>query len=797
MTLESMGSSMEFTEKRQRIEAISDEVGELHPLLQNVFPKMSNVKSFEYTHGQFERGADFVVEIESATTNRRAHVGVVVKCGKIGSAKSTDIEEQIRECAEERSYKVMNRVRCTEVWVFASGGYSERAKEKLRDRFPGRNVEFFGPEDIAQFVDSHFGYYWQNLPHEIGVYFHKLRTRLDVLDKATDLLASSAAEGSYIELDTYERLKKGYTKGGGGKAELKNASFLKEALETRLGLLEAEMGFGKSKLARRLASSLCQSESYRRHRLVPVFSSYKLFVDDYQGDLQNLARQHLGEAASCLDDSEVEVLVILDGIDECSSLEQTSSSYFEELASQLKDLPKYRAIVTSRPLRSLVDKAALYGNARTFGIRPLSLAKIVKYLEATCSKQRLPARLFEDLKRSPLFKQLPHSPIAATLFSNLLAQSQQEVPQSLTELYSKSMELMLGRWEQKKELATEKQFKTVQLIAEQLACYFVENRLIYVAQSEVDQIVSDYLARRNVGVGKEVVDTLLFGRSNIFSIDEEQGIVAFRHRSFAEYLCAQKKARDRSLEVRKAALEPYWTNVFFFYVGTLLDCPEVLAQLRTMPASDEIEEWMKIISVPNYLLAAYQTEFDEVEANVQAVLLETAKLFLRVRSGDTKTRLPDLTEMQLLYLFKGLVTQSLGYDFFSRGFDAIALGLDDANEDKDIRIYALFFLSCAALSCGNDSGFKYLVHTIGAHAMPLTVSLATKCELESASNLEKSNLLKYHKDKLRKLLTASAKMPAGERLAMQSRIDELFEKPMSARKNHAARAIVAASPRPR
>jgi hypothetical protein len=158
----------------------------------------------------------------------------------------------------------------------------------------------------------------------------------------------------------------------------------------------------------------------------------------------------------------------------------------------------------------------------------------------------LPQRLFEDLKRPPLFKQLPQSPIAAALFSNLLSQNQHEIPQSLTELYSKSTELMLGRWEQKKELATEKQFKTAQLIAENFAVYYVENRLIYVAKAEVDQIVKDYLDKRNTGIEKSSIDSLLFDRSNLFNLDDDAGTVAFRHRSFAEYLCAQKKARRYS-----------------------------------------------------------------------------------------------------------------------------------------------------------------------------------------------------------------------------------------------------------
>ncbi len=547
---------MEFTEKRQRIEAITDEVDVLHPLLQNIFPKLPNVVGFEYAHGQFERGADFIIEIENATTRRRSHVGVVVKCGKISGGKSTDVEEQVRECAEERSYKVLNRVRCTEVWIFASGGYSERAKEKLQERFPGRSVEFFGPEDIAAFVDDHYSYFWHDLPSDLGLYLLQLQSRLNILDRSSGLITSAEAATFYIELDTYERIKKGYNKAGSGAPEVKNVDFLKEALGTRVGLLEAEMGFGKSKLARRLALSLCNADSYLRAHIIPVFSSYRIFLDQYEGDLRKLSVGQLAAAMECMNDGKSEVLVILDGIDECSSLTKTTSELFDELTAQLAELPRYRVIVTSRPLKSLVDKAALYADARTFGIRPLSLTKIVRYLEATCTKKNLPARLFEDLKRSPLFKQLPQSPIAATLFSNLLSQSQQEVPQSLTELYAKSMDLMLGRWEQKKELATEKQFKTAQLIAEQLACYFVEHRLIYVSRSEVDQIIEDYLTKRNVGVSRTIVESLLFERSSIFSFDEEAGTVAFRHRSFAEYLCAQKKARDRSLVGAQAAHDP-------------------------------------------------------------------------------------------------------------------------------------------------------------------------------------------------------------------------------------------------
>ncbi|MYZ52707.1 NACHT domain-containing protein [Malikia spinosa] len=437
--------------------------------------------------------------------------------------------------------------------------------------------------------------------------------------------------------------------------------------------------------------------------------------------------------------------------------------------------------------KSLVDRVSLYADTRTFGIRPLSLVKIVRYLEQTCSANKLPARLFEDLKRSPLFKQLPQSPIAAALFSNLLAQSQQEVPQSLTELYSKSLELMLGRWDQNKALATEKQFKTAQLIAEHIACFYLDNQLIFLAKDDFSKLIQDYLIKRNTGIEAIEIHSILFERSNVFVSDDETGTISFRHRSFAEFLCASKRAKDRSLKVCETALNPYWINVFYFYVGTLLDCPEVLEELRQTVSNTEVEEWMKLISVPSYLLAAYQTEFDAVESNLKVALLDSARLFNRVKEGNTKTRLKDLSEMHLLYLFKSLVVESLGYEFFNRGFESIALQIADDLESDDVKFHALFFLSCAALQCGNDACFKFMIDTYGAIKLPITISLAIRCELEMATNLTTSRLLKSHKDKIRKVLFGGGKKQGlTNRLSMQGRLDDLFEKPLSTRFKMAA-----------
>ena len=53
---------MDGASKRQRVEKIESEVGELHPLLESIFRQLAHVQYVENTHGPNERGADFVIE---------------------------------------------------------------------------------------------------------------------------------------------------------------------------------------------------------------------------------------------------------------------------------------------------------------------------------------------------------------------------------------------------------------------------------------------------------------------------------------------------------------------------------------------------------------------------------------------------------------------------------------------------------------------------------------------------------------------------------------------------------------
>lgn len=52
---------MTFERTTKRIKAITDEVKELHPLLDELFRKLDTVSHVEYKQGPRESGADFVI----------------------------------------------------------------------------------------------------------------------------------------------------------------------------------------------------------------------------------------------------------------------------------------------------------------------------------------------------------------------------------------------------------------------------------------------------------------------------------------------------------------------------------------------------------------------------------------------------------------------------------------------------------------------------------------------------------------------------------------------------------------
>ena len=195
---------MDEANKRQRVEKINSEVGELHPLLESIFSQMANVKYVEYTHGPNENGADFIIERRDDELGRTNFIGVVAKTDKILQSFA-DVERQIDECGDARRIKGgMETVRLPEVWVITSKSISHNAKGRIEEKFKSRKIHFFESDWLVGQIDRHAPHFWEEIDSAVGKYLSMLDKRLDVITTQTAIATTAQVSNLQMEVDIEE-----------------------------------------------------------------------------------------------------------------------------------------------------------------------------------------------------------------------------------------------------------------------------------------------------------------------------------------------------------------------------------------------------------------------------------------------------------------------------------------------------------------------------------------------------------------------------------------------------------------
>jgi hypothetical protein len=770
---------MDEKAKIERIERIDSEVGELHPLLHQIFPKLERVSYVEYTHGPNEMGADFVIERLDSSLGTSDYIGVVAKSDKI-LQNFGDVERQIDECGHPRLIRQgKETVRLPEVWVITSKSVSHNAKQKISEKFSTRKVHFFDSAWLARKVDEHAAFFWDSLTSSIGIYLSNLDKRLTVISSQTALVSSQSDSRVSIDLDVEEIDSDRYKKNGSPKRP-RLVNMVDEVENNKVTLLEANMGFGKSHLARKLSSHFSEVGVYKTKRLVPVFSTFKALFDARDKDLDNYIRDAIG--SQCYADARKEgasFLLVLDGLDEATSDIDRCRDCLADVVRQVRSQPHIRLLITSRPLKLLDDVNAAAASAKRYRIRQLSVAKIVTFLKRVFETHSLPNHLLRDLGKSGLFKQLPQNPIAASLLANLISQEKYELPSNLTELYSKTIELMLGRWDEKRQISTEKLFRTTERLARHIARYMLDNQLVYLSRTEIRQMVEAFLGDRNTGVPPAEAFDYLMTRSNLFGSFDDTDAVFFKHRSFAEYLYARDAYEARDFQIDERAFHPYWINTFFFYIGSLGECPDVLRKLAHLSPSAEPARLIRMLNMGQYLLSAYQTPYSVIQESLDVVLVEAARLYRDIKDGRFDSKLVSMSEMQLLWVFSGAIRHCYGYDFFAKALPLVMAKIDESLlDDVEVKSYALLFAAHALDEVGDRCGFEFLVKAQKPQELPTSVALALAAELAQPDrSVVKSPAVKRFEKTFKQMLTGSTI----DRLGVSSKLDLLYQEPLSTR----------------
>lgn len=753
----------------QRLKKISDEVDELHPLLKEVFSRQDGIDSIEYTHGANEMGADFVLSHTHEILKTPEWIGVIAKIGKIHQDLA-DIERQIEECSVPRMVKGgKDEIVISEVWVVTTDTITQGARRKINSRHQGTKVHFIDGQSLATMVQRTVPDYWADLPLPVATYLSEIRAEARERDYQLDLVQAESGP-LYIDqdvvrvtIDPYRRGSHTHTR----KSRPKPVDVAAEVIANSSVLVEAPMGGGKSKLLRRLVQTFATPEEYSEHGLLPIYVTFRSLVDDFSCNLDDLISKSVPEATRAAAAGEhASFLIAVDALDEKDLEPAQLGDELSELVQRASERGDVKMVFTSRFIGDLDFDHRFRNHLTRYEIMPLNVGRILQFLETVCAGIDISGRLIEDLRRSPLFDQLPRTPIAIVLLGQLLRENRQELPSTITELYQKYMELVLGRWDMQKGLVSQQQFETLENVLSELAVYMLDNGLDTVATDEVRQRARNYLRQRNLKVSEEDLLDRAVERAEILGQSRDGYTVWFKHRSFAEFLYAKHLVRH-GVDASLRAFELYWTNVYFFAVGLLRDAPELLEELIGLVPQEEQHRWLKAANLGSFLMAAYQTPYHIVEEGVYTAMLEAAELFKGIVDGRIKSAFGVLPRMQLLYFMQLVMRDNYGYEFLARALEDSALRLDELHSDPRAP-YALFLASVAYIDSGAEASFDFLLEEFSGQ-IPIDISLAVYHEGDKLEARNKA--LKKLRRKVERIMSGTGPVAA--------QVSELYEQPVA------------------
>jgi energy-coupling factor transporter ATP-binding protein EcfA2 len=762
----SMSPSILQEEKRRRLDAIKDEVAELHPLLRVLFPNMPNVKNVEYTHGPNEMGADFVLSRFDDSFGQLDYIAVVAKVGKIDQPNVSEIDRQIEESFIPRLFASgKETVNVNEVWVVTNAGVSQGAKIKINDKYRGRKIHFIAGDVLSQLIDKYAEHFWTDVPLQIGDYLNHLRLRNDEIDRAICLLKNNA--DLYVEQDIYTIPEHNWELPGDSRTKPHKVDIFQMIAREKAILIEGDMGSGKSKLLRHIIRHCTHAQHFIDSRTVPIFLTYSNLLDNYGGDLNRVLLEYVSSAARSEIGANAHFLFLIDAVDEKNIDLDEQLKKLSLLIDQVKDTPNFKAVITSRELGSVKRNWDILKRSVRLELCPLSTTRIVEFVQKLCGGANLSKRVFEDLKKSHLFKELPKSPIAAILLANLLQEHTKEIPSNMTELYAKYLELVLGRWDIDKGMQTQKEYEALDNVLMRLSTFVIDNELHFVAIDEAKRIVAEYLKPRNLGIETDRLFLILTERTGIILCDALEKRICFKHRTFAEFFYAKQKLKARDFVVDNRAFHTYWQNIYFFFVGQLKDCPDLLNAIGRLEPQNEGEKLLKMINMGNYLMAGFSSPYSEIENGILKVITESAIFYSQILNRDIESSISGLSEMHLLCIFQLILRDSYSYSFFRKAVENAVLEIDYSSLDQATKAYALFFLNVIYIDLDGSESFD-LILAKHANELPLSVQLAIGHE--SRDVRKKSTLLKR--------LEKSVKRAIRGNRSLQNRIQIMYDRPI-------------------
>ena len=602
---------------------------ELHEPLKSLFEKMEDTDLVEITHGNDEFGRDLVIEHKDAWGKR--YIGVIVKkgdaSGKITGESAKVVDKIVMQAKEALSNPCPLReisadvVSISEIRVIFAGKLTTQAVWRVQNEIKTASVRAFS---IGWLIEKFTEYYPEVFFH--GKLAEYVKEQISVLEtKREFMIQPSPLSVSFVspwvaEIEAPSSLTQEIVE----TLRTRKLPFkdLEQVVEERKRiLLTGDPGTGKSTALAKIALDIFEkcmgvitSKKGITQLEIPILIKARDLVSK---DVEELIETNM-PPGPVRERVKIKVLLV-DGLDEVKVDKRA------EIIRKLDNFCKshdHGLVISTRKVEALKDAIAPF---KQYELLPFEYKQAIAFVKRFVEDQELLRIIDEGLRRKDLKMSL--TPLALELLIQV-ATVEKEIPASITEIFERFTDGMLGRFDAAKGIKSVFEYFIKKKFLAELAWneFYLKDRLT-ISRGDFDGFVETY-AQKYGRVSKELDQFLPeIVRAGILQIGNT---VSFRHRSFLEFSSAFNLAQHRAdpenlnEDVANIYFDLMWTEIAFFYIGILREISEPIVQKLDEYDESQFEFKIQKVLIGRLLQAGWDTP-SEIKLRATEVALRQIK----------------------------------------------------------------------------------------------------------------------------------------------------------------------------
>ncbi len=597
-------------DSRARILASFTEI-ELHVHIKSLFEAMEPDYTVAITHGSDERGKDLVLVKQDRISTHV--IGVVVKKGDIRAKTVGDVDDLVKrvkpamssgavktlaEIQSQVTQAFANPAEVTtsfaqlpvnEVHVLLVGAMSGIARRRLQAELPHDSMLVV--RDM-EWLTRNFTEYYPQVYFEGRVvdFIQSIIDRLETshwLASSGKTLTECYVDPAVVAHDKPVRLDHDNLKVLLNERRLPFSELGSVLQHNQRIVLVGDPGAGKStalaKLAldmlRRVYKDLTRGNAPEGKIAIPLIVQGRMLLSIGTADELHAASFTDPEVAQRF----AVGTLLVDALDEVPAADRAAVL---EHARAISDESGCSLLVTSRRVDLI---RALPAGFQKFEVLPLEYGQALQLFKKLVSDKARLDTLKDSLER--IRSQIPMAPLSLMLLIKLVEENK-EVPASITELYERFLDLVLGRHDRDKGISVLFEYVVKGSFLAALAYdeFLCKDRL-EMTRPEFDAYLSTYAQTFGWDGGRRQDFVAELERAGVIDIRPDN--VAFCHRSFLDYFAAYHVVdkREEIVDLQDFLVRVYfdslWQDVVFFYAGLRREVsPALLKAIFTHEVSD-------------------------------------------------------------------------------------------------------------------------------------------------------------------------------------------------------------------